>query len=230
MTATKKQLARWATLKNRKDRRESGLFLAEGRKLVHEILAAGWVVEALLDEREQIERVSSLRTAPDLGAVVRVPPAPLTEWTPGSLVFLLDGVQDPGNVGNIIRNAAWFGFSAVVCSPDSADPWQPKVVQATMGAFLRLSCLVIDPLRYLDGLPKGTPVIGTVLDGESLWTYHLPKEGIVVLGNEGHGIREELLERLTGRLTIPQFGSGGESLNVASASALFGAEFRRRMV
>jgi TrmH family RNA methyltransferase len=230
MTATKKQLARWAALKNRKDRLESGLFLAEGRKLVQEIVAAGWVVEAMLDEREQIERVSSLRTAPDLLAVVRLPPAPLSLWTPGSLVFLLDGVQDPGNLGTILRNAAWFGFSAVVCSLDSADPWQPKVIQATMGAFLRLSCAVLDPLRFLESLPAGTPVLGAVLNGDSLWTSELPKDGIVVLGNEGHGIRGELLERLTGRFTIPQFGSGGESLNVASASALFGAEFRRRMV
>ncbi|MEI8093603.1 MAG: RNA methyltransferase [Spirochaetales bacterium] len=240
MTATKRQLTAWAALKNRKDRDEQGLFLAEGVKLVADIVAAGWALEALLEVEpsapnsvevtaEQMARVSGLRTPASQLAVVRRPPAAASGYVPGSLVLLLDGVQDPGNVGTIVRTADWFGISQVVCSPDTADPWQPKAIQATMGAFLRVDCPVVGPLLYLHGLPPGTPVFGTFLEGENLFTADLPASGVVVLGNEGHGIRPELAAKITRRLTIPRFGAGGESLNVAAATALVGAEFRRHL-
>jgi TrmH family RNA methyltransferase len=229
MVATRKQLAAWAALKNRRDRLEQGLFLVEGAKLVAEVQAAGWPIEALLEEPEAIARVSTLRTPPEVLAVVRLPEPAVSDWEPGSLVFLLDGVQDPGNLGTIVRTAAWFGINTVFCSTDSVDLWQPKVLQATMGAFLRVACPVVDPVVWVKGLPPETPVFGTFLEGENLFTAPLPRAGVIILGNEGHGIRPELGALVTRRFTIPQFGSG-ESLNVAAATVLLGAEFRRRMV
>lgn len=239
VTATKKQLARWADLKNRRDRDETGLFLAEGRKIVQEARNAGWHIEALLTRglaadteayeltAEQMDRVSGLRTPADVLAVVRKPltlAAP--RWEPGTLALILDGLQDPGNVGTLIRTAAWFGFSAVFSTPETADPFGPKAVQASMGALFHVKTAVIGP-DWLDELPAATPILGAFLEGEPLFGASLPPAGLVVLGNEGHGIGPDLAARTTRRLTIPRSGTGAESLNVAAAAAVFLAEFRR---
>lgn len=240
MTATKKQLARWADLKNRRDRDASGLFLAEGHKVVAEARAAGWVIEALLaregsEEAEdgyglssdQLQRVSGFRAAPEVLAVVRKPLSFTTpQWEPGTLALVLDGLQDPGNVGTLIRTAAWFGFAAVFHTPDTTDPFGPKAVQASMGALFHLKTAVVDE-PWLRALPPETPVLGTFLEGEPVFGAPLPTEGLLVLGNEGHGIGPTLASRVTRRLTIPRFGPGAESLNVATAAAILMSEFRR---
>ena len=242
MTATKKQLARWADLRNRKERDESGLFLVEGRKLVDEALASGWRLEALLTDETSLEaetengygltaeqraRVSGFRTAPDVLAVVRKPMSlDQPRWKPGTLALVLDGLQDPGNVGTLIRTAAWFGFAAVFHTPDTADPFGPKAVQASMGALFHVKTALVDP-AWFDFLKPETPVLGAFLDGESIFGAALPSDGLLVLGNEGHGIGTELAARVTRRLTVPQFGTGAESLNVAAAAAVLMAEFRR---
>lgn len=240
MTATKKQLGRWADLKNRRARDESGLFLAEGRKLVDEVRSVGWDIEALLttlptpeDEGvytvspEQLERVSGFRTAPEVVAVVRKPLSLSTPtWRPGTLALVLDGLQDPGNVGTLVRTAAWFGFDAVFHTPDTADPFGPKAVQASMGALFRVRTAVVDH-AWFEALPADCPLMGTFLDGEPLFGATLPSQGLLVLGNEGHGVGPFLAERVSRRLTIPQTGSGTESLNVAAAAAILMAEFRR---
>ena len=241
MTATRKQLARWADLRNRKDREESGLFLAEGRKLVDEVLAAGWTVEALLTvqegleddqddsyqvTREQMERVSGFRTAADVMAVVRKPLSLNSpRWTPGTLALILDGLQDPGNVGTLLRTAAWFGFS-VFYTPDTADPFGPKAVQASMGALFQIKTGLADEAWWKE-LPAQVPIFGSFRTGESVFGADLPGEGLLVLGNEGHGIREPLEQRVTRRLTVPRFSDHGESLNVGAAASLLMAEFRR---
>lgn len=239
MTATKKQLGRWADLKNRRDRDETGLFLAEGPKLVDEVRAAGWPIEALLttlpaEEEgvftvtpEQMERVSGFRTASEVVAVVRKPlslAAPA--WKPGTLSLVLDGLQDPGNVGTLIRTAAWFGFDAVFHTPETADPFGPKAVQASMGALFRVRTAVVDH-AWFEALPRDCPLMGAFLDGEALFGAPLPSQGLLVLGNEGHGIGTFLAGRVSRRLTIPRTGSGAESLNVAAAAAVLMAEFRR---
>jgi TrmH family RNA methyltransferase len=240
VTATKRQLAQWAALKNRKDRDETGLFLAEGRKLTAEVDAAGWDVEALLalegtaeaDDAyaltaEQMTRVSGFRTAPELISVVRKPLSlEQPRWAHGTLALVLDGVQDPGNVGTLIRTAAWFGFAAVFHTAQSADPFGPKAVQASMGALLRVKTGVVDG-AWFDELPPDTPVVGAFLSGESIFGAALPSSGLLVLGNEGHGIGE-LAERVTRRVTVPRTGADAESLNVAAAAAVVMAEFRRR--
>jgi len=242
MTVTKKQLARWADLKNRKDRDETGLFLAEGRKLVDEARAAGWRFEAVLADEasleaetedgygltpEQMARVSGFRTAPEVMAVVRKPMSfNRPRWEPGTLALVLDGLQDPGNVGTLVRTAAWFGFQAVFHTADTADPYGPKAVQASMGALFRVKTAEVDD-AWFEGLPEHTPILGTFLEGESVFGAELPPAGLLVLGNEGHGIRSELAGRVTRRLTVPGFGEGAESLNVAAAAAVLMAEFRR---
>ena len=242
VTATKKQLARWADLKNRKDRDDTGLFLAEGRKVVDEVRAAGWRIEALLAadtsleaeteggyglSAEQLTRVSGFRTAPEVMAVVHKPMSfNQPRWEPGTLTLVLDGLQDPGNVGTLIRTAAWFGFAAVFHTTDTADPFGPKAVQASMGALFHVKTALVDD-AWFDTLPANTPVLGTFLEGEAVFEASLPSGGLLVLGNEGHGISSALAGRVTRRLTVPRFGPGAESLNVAAAAAVLMAEFRR---
>jgi len=236
--ATKRQLSAWAALKNRRDRDESGLFLAEGRKVVTEARQAGWHLEAVLaleghahdDDyvltREQLERVSGFRTAPSVLAVVRRPLSFSTPtWTPGTWALVLDGVQDPGNVGTLVRTAAWFGFDAVFHTPETADPFGPKAVQASMGALFHMRTAVIDD-AWWQALPP-CPVLGTFLEGEPLWGATLPEGGLLVMGSEGHGIGPGTASRVTRRLTIPRFSGGAESLNVAAAAAICMAEIRR---
>jgi TrmH family RNA methyltransferase len=239
VTATKRQLAQWAALKNRKDRDETGLFLAEGRKLAGEVEAAGWSVDALLALEgtaeaetgyaltdEQMTRVSGFRTAPEMIAVVRKPLSlEQPRWTPGTLALVLDDIQDPGNVGTLIRTAAWFGFAAVFHTAETADPFGPKAVQASMGALLRVKTGVVDS-AWFETLPHDTPVIGTFLAGEPIFGAALPAGGLLVLGNEGHGIGG-LAARVTRRVTVPRNAESAESLNVAAAAAIIMAEFRR---
>ena len=239
VTATKRQLAQWAALKNRKDRDETGLFLAEGRKLAAEVEAAGWAVDALLAlegtseaqdayalTAEQLTRVSGFRTAPEIIAVVRKPLSlEQPRWVPGTLALVLDGVQDPGNVGTLIRTAAWFGFAAVFHTAETADPFGPKAVQASMGALLRVKTGIIDE-AWMRALASQVPVLGAFLEGERLFGARLPASGLLVLGNEGHGIGT-LAGTVQRRLTIPAAAPGTESLNVAAAAAVVMAEFRR---
>lgn len=241
LTPTKRQLSAWADLKNRSTRDETGLFLAEGKKVVAEVQRADWEIEALLVREdldapegsyqlgpEQMERVSGFRTPPDTLAVVRKPLSlAQPQWKPGTLALVLDGLQDPGNVGTLIRTAAWFGFEAVFASPDTADPFGPKAVQASMGALFHVRTGIIDD-AWLADLAGRAPRMGTFLDGESLYEAKLPREGLIVLGNEGHGIRPAWSHQLDVRLTIPRFGPGAESLNVATAAAILMAEFRRQ--
>jgi TrmH family RNA methyltransferase len=147
-------------------------------------------------------------------------------WEPGTLALVLDGLQDPGNVGTLVRTAAWFGFDAVFHTSETADPFGPKAVQASMGALFQVRTAIIDE-EWLASLPSTCPVMGTYLEGEPLFQATLPSEGLLVLGNEGHGIGPLLSARVNRKLTIPGFGTGVESLNVASAAAILMSEFRR---
>ena len=138
-------------------------------------------------------------------------------------------MQDPGNLGTIIRIADWFGIDDIVCSEDTADAWNPKVVQATMGSIARVNISYTNLPALLDRLPAGTPVYGTLLDGDNIYSQPLSARGIIVMGNEGNGLSAEVRRRVTHRLLIPSFreGDGAESLNVAVATAIVCSEFRR---
>lgn len=233
-------------LADKRGRAEHGLFLAEGAKLIGELRASAlrvrkiYALEGVFEGPEvetvaprDMERISQLKTPSNSLALVEIPrytlrPAQLKE----QLTIALDEVQNPGNLGTIIRLADWFGIHDIVCSEASADCFNPKVVQATMGAILRVRVHYLD-LEALLALSAAdsTPVYGTVLDGENIYSAPLTAGGVIVMGNEGKGISPACAAHLTHRLLIPPYPAsrhGSESLNVAMAAAVVCAEFRRR--
>ena len=181
---------------------------------------------------EELARASLQRTPQQVLAVFRK-----REETAGSaeiarsLCLALDGVQDPGNLGTIIRLADWFGIRHVFCSPDTADAYSPKAVQATMGSLARVHLHTAELPALISGLPEGTPVYGTFLDGENLYGKTLTENGLLIMGNEGRGIRDEVGRLVNQRLYIPAYPQErgtSESLNVGVATAIVCAEFRRQ--
>ena len=247
---TKSEIAFIRSLASKKGRAASGMFVAEGTKLVGEILASDFPVrklfvrgrtlppaadrvetEAVSDK--EMERISLLKTPTDALALVDIPRYALPRDPGGdALALLLDDVQDPGNLGTIVRSADWFGVRDIFCSPASADCFNPKVVQATMGAVLRVRVHYTDPVALLvRATATGVPVYGTFLDGENIYSAELSATGILVMGNEGNGIGSAVADRVSRRLYIPPYPSAvptSESLNVAVATAVAVAEFRRR--
>ncbi|MCH5328819.1 MAG: RNA methyltransferase [Coprobacter sp.] len=237
------------SLDRKKEREASGCFLAEGNKLVGDTLPAfrchllvateEWLAahpgatadETVTASPEEIARASLLRSPQSVLAVFRIPEYRIDrERIPESLSLVLDTVQDPGNLGTIVRLADWFGIEHIFCSPECADVYNPKTVQATMGALARTK-VFYQPLEALFAQYPEVPVYGTFLDGEDLYEQELSRNGFIVMGNEGKGI-SPALERFIGRrLYLPPFPAGrttSESLNVAVATAVVCAEFRRR--
>lgn len=236
-------------LASKKHRDALGLFIAEGPKVVGDLLGAmechlvfatrEWLsshdVEA--DEvveisAEELERISLLKTPRDVLAVFRRPDSVDALTAPRrELTLALDGVQDPGNLGTIIRVADWFGINHIYCSLDTADAFSPKTVMATMGAIARVKVhyLPLDELFAACGAE--VPVYGTFLDGDNIYSQQLSATGVVVMGNEGNGISDGVARWVNRRLFIPSFPPErptSESLNVAIATAITCAEFRRR--
>lgn len=235
------------SLEQKKARTTERLFVAEGPKVVGDLMRTARPVE-LFATREWIERnpdanateVTSdeLRRASLLQhpqQVIALFPLPEeSEADPkaaaGKLCLALDGVQDPGNVGTIIRVADWFGIDTIVCSQDTADTYNPKVVQATMGSIARVQVVRADLPELFAQRPDGTPVYGTLLNGNDIYSESLSQRGYIVMGNEGRGLSPEVRKCVTHSLLIPCFAPacGAESLNVAIATAVVCSEFRRR--
>lgn len=185
--------------------------------------------------QSELERLSQLRAPRDVVAVFDFfddfTSADYAEIPSHALCLALDGVQDPGNLGTILRVADWFGVEHVFASPDTADVYAPKVVQATMGAVGRIKVHYLDLPRFLHGLPADVPVFGTFLDGDDIYTCSLSDHGVIVMGNEGNGISSAVEATVTRKLFIPSYPVGrptSESLNVAIATSIVCAEFRRR--
>ena len=232
----------------KKYRDEQHIFVAEGNKLVADLLPVfecEWLIahtrwmatqghipskELILAENDDIRKVSFLKTPQDVLALFRKPQYAIAEADPSSqLILALDGIQDPGNLGTIIRLACWFGIEHVVCSPDTADVFSPKAVQATMGALAQVKVHYTNLEEYLTK-NKSVPIYGTFLDGENICKRKLSSNGIIVMGNEGNGIRPETETLISERLFIPPYPPDRkttESLNVAMATAIVCAEFRR---
>lgn len=177
----------------------------------------------------ELQKISALTTQQGVLAVAEMPPHVAEEMAPSPTIiapqepgraFFLDGIRDPGNLGTILRIADWFGFSAVYCSPDCVDAFSPKVVQASMGAILRLPVLEIELADVLAPTPA-RPVLGAMLDGENAFVAKIPGDAVLVVGSEGSGIRPEVEKFLTLRLTIPRApGSRAESLNASVAAGI----------
>ena len=257
MAISKNQIKFIRQLEQKKFRRREGLFVAEGTKVVGDLLAHytphaifatdDWLkghasenchLSSVITEvtDEELRRLSFLQHPQQVLALFPIPlptDIPLTSYLSpltSNLSLALDGIQDPGNLGTIIRIADWFGIEQIICSEDTVDAWNPKVVQATMGSIARVNIIYNNLLEFLDTLPADYPVYGTLLDGDNIYTQPLTPHGLIVMGNEGNGISPEIRQKVNRRLFIPSYHTDdtAESLNVAIATAVTCAEFRRR--
>lgn len=240
------------SLEMKKYRKAEGVFVAEGHKLVDDLFGAfpcvyvaatqEWMdsyahelkgVEMDIVTDEELRRVSLMETPQQVLAVFRqrIDEVDVNRVVGEQLCLALDDVQNPGNVGTIIRLADWFGIEHIFCSCGCADLYNPKTVQATMGAMARVQVHEVDLSQMLSSLPKSTPVYGTFLDGDNLYDKSLENRGLIIMGNEGKGVSADVEAHVTERLYIPNYPAGretSESLNVAIATAIVCAEFRRR--
>ena len=231
---TKADIRLVRSLADKRARTDEGLFVAEGGKLIGELRASTLRIRRIyaLDGVFAGE-LSLLKPPSDSLALVEIPrrrldPAKLRR----SLVLALDDVQNPGNLGTIVRLADWFGIGDVVCSEATADCFNPKVVQATMGAILRVRVHYCDLEAYLAAeRAAGTPIYGTFLEGDDIYRTQLSPTGIVLMGNEGRGVTPACAAQVTRKLFIPPYPAerhATESLNVAMATGIVCAEFRRQ--
>lgn len=245
------------SLQKKKVREEEHLYIIEGDKIVREFLSAGVPVRTLIAKPEflsslpaeltrkaeeildvsydDLKKISTLKTPHNAIAVI-----PFKDENPDfseilkELCVVLENVQDPGNMGTIIRAAGWYGIRNIICSPDSVDVYNPKVIQASMGAILNVNVYYCDLKEFLNnGVNSNSPVFGTLLEGESIYTHKLDNKGIIILGNESKGISEELIPFIKNKIMIPRFGSekrGIDSLNVGMAASIVFSEFLRRSI
>ncbi|MBS1921712.1 MAG: RNA methyltransferase [Bacteroidetes bacterium] len=227
------------SLGHKKPRDEAGVFIAEGTKLVKELLEEQpasvlevfalkeWLdahskllTKSKTEEITPIElgRISQLSTPNKVLAVIKQFSSSFPATAIGKIVLALDGIQDPGNLGTMIRNADWFGIEQIVCSPECADIYSPKVVQATMGSIARVKTFYVDLKSWMIN-QKGVRIYAAVLEGLDIYTMKKIKEGIILIGNESKGIREELLNMANVKITIPRRGKA-ESLNASVAAGV----------
>lgn len=240
----------FSSLALKKHRKEHGLFMVEGAKCVLDTIGS-FKVEAIVatsnwhdshnmnlpEEKlltasmRQMSRISSLSTPPDVVAICHLPDWSLDEnMIHSELTLMLDGIQDPGNLGTIIRIADWFGIHQIIASHDTVDLFNPKTIQATMGALSRVKVIYADLCGLLSQM-ENVPVYGTMLDGDNLYSKELSQTGIIVMGNEGKGVSTPVKKYVTEKLFIPPYPGDAptsESLNVGVATAITVSEFRRR--
>jgi TrmH family RNA methyltransferase len=231
-----------SSLEKKKFRDELGLFVAEGEKLVADlrqtlkvksIYATGKssIDGAELISEAEMKKISFLKNPASTLGVFHTPHHGEFKPSASSLTLALDDIQDPGNLGTIIRLCDWFGIDTLLCSLRTVDCYNPKVVQATMGAIAHICVRYVDlPAQLLAAKKIGIPILGTFLEGKNIYQETLPSGGIVVMGNEGNGISKEVAELVDEKLYIPSFARGrqaSESLNVAMAFAVICSELRR---
>jgi TrmH family RNA methyltransferase len=246
---SKSQISFLQSLQHKKFRREHGLFLVEGYKSITEFINSAYEIEAIyytpaiaskmlklsqnINFKEIslniLEKISSLKTPQDVLALVKIPAWPSLNYSTLQKKFslVLDGIQDPGNMGTIIRTADWFGITDVICSEDSVDVYNSKVVQATMGSLSRINVHYTDLATFLTHIKL--PIFGALLNGETIYKTNFGTEGLIVMGNEGNGLRPEIMALINRAITIPGAGKT-ESLNVAIATAIFCSEIERNKI
>ena len=238
---SKNQIKLITGLQQKKYRNEYQLFLAEGVKVIQELLQSNIVLDHLFEtesifetvptaqktliKEADMKRMSALNTPSSCLAVFHIPdPKPIDSK---GLIVALDDIRDPGKLGNIIRLCGWFGLTQLLCSKETVDLYNPKVIQATMGSVSRVQVNYVDLNAFIS--ETTLPVFGTFMDGKSIYKESLPSEGILIFGNEANGISPALEQKIKHRIAIPRFGKlqQTESLNVATATAIFLSEFRR---
>ncbi len=238
MPLTKAEITRLRSLRDKKAREAAGLYVVENAKVVAELLAAGHAFaelystdpatpRATLITAAELERISHFPTPSPLFAVGRIARPELTPGELGrGLTLALDGIQDPGNVGTLLRIADWFGFARVLLSPDCADLFSQKVINASMGSFARIRTITTDLAPALGAAARTVPVLGCDLDGDSVYGLAPLADAVVVIGSEGRGPSAAVSATVTRRITIPRHG-GAESLNAAVAAGIVCAALRR---
>ena len=238
---SKNQIKLITSLQQKKYRAIHGLFVAEGVKVIQELLQSNFELHSLYQTEAlfesvpnelksiissaELSKISALTTANNCLALFKIPaPEPIKEQ---GLIVALDDVRDPGNLGTILRLCDWFGVTQLVCSKETVNLYNPKVVQATMGSISRVKVSYVDLLEWIDSVKL--PVYGALMDGENIYKGTFPTEAIIVLGNEANGINKALENSVKNRITIPRFGKlqQTESLNVATATAIILSEFCR---
>ncbi|MBS1502278.1 MAG: RNA methyltransferase [Bacteroidetes bacterium] len=244
---SKSQINLLKSLQQKKFRHEHGFFLVEGRRSIAEFTGSAYHIQCIyytsafdpkvlnLSQKinlceisvTELEKISSLKTPQDAVAQVAIPewPLPPQKALEGRFSLVLDGVQDPGNMGSIIRIADWFGISDIICSPDTVEAYNPKVVQASMGSLARVKVHYTDIAGFLNKIDL--PKFGALLNGDNIYTTDFGSEGLIIVGNEGNGITPKIQQLITKAVTIPRVGKA-ESLNVAVAAALFCSEISRK--
>lgn len=253
---SKNQIKYVNSLKQKKFREEHNLFIAEGSKIVPELLVSeikvkqvyatseffrlhkiDSTVERFEIKENELERISAMMTSNEVLAVCETPRYKLeVNSLKDKLTLVLDDIKDPGNLGTIIRIADWFGIEHIICSHDTVDAFNPKVVQATMGSIARIKIYYTDLSDFFEsqGSNLKFQIFGALLEGESIYSKKLPSSGVIIIGNESKGISGKLLPFITDKISIPSFShykvaSGeAESLNAAIATSIICSEFRRR--
>ena len=239
---TKNDIKLIQSLKQTKYRKENKMFLVEGNKLVDELLASDFKTENILVtetwlekfpemanklpyydiiSQKQMEQVSSMVTSPGIIATAHTPSYTINpEDGENEFIIALDGINDPGNLGTIIRTADWFGINKIVCSQDCTDAWQAKTIQSTMGSIFRIKVMETDLKEFLT--KTKSPIYGALMEGENIFTKKIEKKnGVIIIGSESHGIRKEVLTFVTSPIHIPRGnGSKTESLNASVAAAI----------
>lgn len=251
MEISKGKIKLFASLSAKKHRQKEGLFMVEGTKCVLDTLSyfdlygliatnvwleshsVNFPSEKLMLVSEKVmSQISSLSTPPDVIAIYQLPQWNIDETKiKNELTLILDGIQDPGNLGTIVRIADWFGIHQIIASRDTADIFNSKSIQATMGAISRVKVFYTDIVGFIKAYPT-MPVYGTLLDGENIYEMELSDKGFIIMGNEGNGISAEIRSMVNQPLFIPPYPIGvetSESLNVGVATAITVAEFRRRL-
>ena len=239
----------------KKNRSSTGLFIAEGKKLVFDLLKSEIVASELfctkqiaseiisykhelkieVAYKEELSRISFLKTTPEIIGVFKIPKSAI-DWNEikDNLTLVLDAIQDPGNLGTIVRLADWFGIRNIICSEDCADLFSPKVVQSTMGALSRVKVHYVSLPEFMTKARlSNMPIYGTFMEGENLYKCDLTANGLLVMGNEGNGISENTTSYISRKINIPSYPIGvatSESLNVAVAASIICSEFRRRTI
>lgn len=241
---SKNQIKLITSLQQKKIRFEKNLFIAEGVKVIEELLKSNFDLEHLYTTQSdfieidtskktvinatELRKISALTNANTCLAVFKIPKS--KKINEKGLLIVLDDIRDPGNLGTILRLCDWYGVEEIICSTTTVDIYNPKVVQATMGSIARVNINYTDLKSFLS---KTTlPIFGTFMNGKNIYNEKLPKEGIIIMGNEANGISKEIEELVNFRLTIPRYGKlqQTESLNVANATAIVLSEFRRTFI
>lgn len=246
---SKNQIKYVHLLELKKFRKQEGLYIAEGHKVVGDLLKAGFVPKHIFATKEwlsqnhfantievsneELTRLSLLQHPQQVLALFPIPKNTLSSrdlFQENQLSLFLDNIQDPGNLGTIIRIADWFGIDTIFCSEGTVDAWNPKVIQATMGSIARVNMIYTDSTEFFNSLPSDYPIYGTFLDGQNIYAQQLSQHGVIVMGNEGNGISDTVRAHVTHKLLIPDFHNGNtaDSLNVAIATAITCSEFCRR--